>query len=125
MEKRKWREGETHPSFRDLLDAPSESKVCDHEDALVVDEEVRGFHVAMKDAVLKVAKSKLAEPPKPGERRTDLVQVRSSLEQLLRVLLDVVRLELDRRVLEQAGEIVVHVGKDHVRLAELERVALS
>jgi hypothetical protein len=37
-----------------------------------------------------------------------------ALEQLLHVELDVTRLELDSLVFKEAGEVVVHVGKDHV-----------
>ena len=38
----------------DLVDAPRESKVGDHEDAVVVEEQVGSLHVAVEDAVLEV-----------------------------------------------------------------------
>lgn len=49
-----------------------------------------------------------------------LVQVSRAFEQLLRVLLDVRLFEDDAGILKQAGEVVVHVRKDHVRLAVRE-----
>lgn len=48
------------------------------------------------------------------------MQVSRALEKLLRVLLDVRRLEPDLSILEQAREVMVHVGKDHECLARLE-----
>lgn len=53
------------------------------------------------------------------------MEVGGSLKELLRVLLDV-RLEQDDvAVLEQAGEVVVHVREDHESFAELELLPVA
>lgn len=51
---------------------------------------------------------------------TNSVQVSRAFEELLRILLDVGRLEANGPVFQQSRQIVVHVGEYHKRLAELE-----
>jgi hypothetical protein len=115
---------DTHLSLARLLDAPRETEIGNHEDSLVVDEEVGSLHVTMKDPILRVHVSEMPRRGYKGKGPNGM-EVSSPLEKLLGVLLDVRRLELDRLVLEEPCEVVVHVQEDHVRLAKLVLVAIS
>lgn len=81
----------------------SETEVSNLEDTFVVDEKVGSFHVAVKDLVF--------------------VEILKALQQLLQVALDLGDGKLDRWVVEQTGQIMVHVGGDHVHNGPLSLVS--
>jgi hypothetical protein len=81
------------------------AKICDLQAPAVVDEQVGGLHVAMKNVVV--------------------VEVAQTLEQLQHVALDLGFLELDVRVVEKAREVVVHVRRDHVQDGPLPSLGLG
>lgn len=82
-----------------------EAKVGNLESSAVVDEEVRGFHVAVEDVVV--------------------VKVAEAFEQLQHVALDLGRREVDIGIVEEARQVVVHVGHDHVEDGALPALCLG
>lgn len=75
------------------------TKICYLESPAVVDKQIGCLHVSVEDVVV--------------------VEVAQALEQLEHVALDLCFLELDFWVVEEAGQIVVHVRSDHVQYCAL------
>lgn len=80
----------------------SETKVSNLQDTLVIDQEVGSFHVPVKDLVF--------------------MEILKALQQLLQVALDLRDGELDRGVVEQTRQVMVHVRGDHVHDGPLSLV---
>lgn len=87
-----------------LIVMAGETEVCNLQASTVVDEEVCGLHVAVENVVV--------------------MQVAEALEQLQHVALDLGLREFDVGIVEQTGEIVVHVGHDHVEYGTLPALCL-
>lgn len=64
------------------------------EDALVVDEKIGSLHISVEDVIL--------------------VKIAQTLEQLEHVTFDLSFFEVDRWVIEEAREIVIHIWRHHV-----------
>lgn len=73
---------------------PGQTEIGNLEDSLVADEQVGSLHISVEDVVV--------------------VEVSKTLEQLEHVTLDLGFLEVDGRVIEKTGEIVVHVWRGHI-----------
>lgn len=71
-----------------------QAEISNLEDALVVDEKIGGLHVSVQDVVF--------------------MQVAQALKKLDHVALDLSLLEVDGRIIEEAGKIVIHVWRHHV-----------
>lgn len=84
---------------------PRQAKVCNLKSPAVVDEQVGGFHVAVEDVVV--------------------VQVTEAFEELQHVALDLGRREVYVGIIEQARQVVVHVGHDHVEDGALPALCLG
>lgn len=101
------------PTFSNRMPSPGrwpvvvagQAKISNLENALVVDEKVGGLHVSVQNVIL--------------------VEVAQALEKLDHVALDLSLFEVDRRIIKEAGEIVIHVWRHHVHDGFLAFVGLS
>jgi hypothetical protein len=81
------------------------AEICYLESSSIVDEQIGCFHISVENVAV--------------------VEVSEALEQLQHVALDLRFLELDIGVVEEAGEIVIHVRRDHVENRALPALGLG